>query len=171
MASIKSISEFVETIKNKYNKVDILVNNAGISYPDKKHGKTADGFEIHFGVNHLGHFLLTNSLISLVKKSDYKRIVIMSSMIHQRGKIILDDLNLEKKENQKGGYANSKLANYYFSKELAARFSDLNVYAACPGWVCTSLFRYYKIKMLIGIVLLIPTAFLFMRTPRQVLLT
>lgn len=162
------MSKFVEIIKSKYDHIDILVNNAGVSYPDKLLEKTVDGFEIHFGTNHLGHFLLTNSLLDLIRKSDYKRIVILSSMLHERGNIILDDLNLEKRENQTRGYANSKLANYYFCKELASRYNDLNVYAVCPGWVYTSLFRYYKMKMLFGIVLLLPTAFLFMRTPRQV---
>lgn len=165
LASIESIYKFVDVIKSNYNKIDILVNNAGVSFPDKLHKKTHNGIEIHFGTNHLGHFLLTNSLIDLIKKSDYKRVVIMSSMLHERGNIILDDLNLE---NRKSGYANSKLANYYFCKELNKRHVDLNVYAVCPGWVYTSLFRNHIKKMLMGIVLIIPAAFLFMRSPRQV---
>lgn len=153
----------------KYDKIDILVNNAGVSYPDKLCGKTLDGFEIHYGINHLGHFLLTTSLLDLIKASDYHRIIVMSSMMHQRGKIILDDLNMEKKENQKNGYANSKLANYYFAKELAKRHGkDVDVYSVCPGLVYTNLFRHYKMKMLFGLVILLPAVFLFMRTPRQV---
>lgn len=153
-----------------FSKIDILVNNAGVSYPYKDRVKTLDGFEIHFGVNHLGHFLLTNSLLSLIHKSDYKRIVIMSSMLHERGKIYLDDLNLSKLEHSVTAYANSKLENYYFCKELAERNkdTDLKVYAVCPGWVYTSLFRHHFKNIFLGIVILLPVAFFFMRTTKQV---
>lgn len=168
MASIKSIRKFVNIIRSKYDKIDILVNNAGVSYPDNLHATTSDGFEIHFGTNHLGHFLLTNSLLDLIKKSDYRRIVVLSSMIHEKGQIILDDLNLEKKENQKNGYANSKLANYYFCKELTKRHGDIRAYSVCPGLVYTSIFRHYKMKMVFGALVFLPVAFLFMRTPKQV---
>lgn len=153
-----------------YSKIDILVNNAGVSHPYKDQVKTLDGLEIHFGVNHLGHFLLTNSLLSLIHKSDYKRIIVMSSMLHEKGKIWVDDLNLTNPEHRVTAYANSKLENYYFCKELAARNkeSGLKTYAVCPGWVHTSLFRHHFKNIFLGIIVLLPVAFFFMRTTKQV---
>ncbi|KAK5640203.1 hypothetical protein RI129_011014 [Pyrocoelia pectoralis] len=167
LESAESIAVFVEEIKATYSLIHILVNNAGVSYPKDNLCKTKHGFEIHFGVNHLGHFILTNLLIGLLDRRS-SRIVIISSILHERGKICLDNLNFEKAIEKTDLYANSKLANIYFCKELARRLekTSIGVYAVCPGWVYTNLFRHQKLKwyqMLLGL----PIALLFMRTPAQ----
>lgn len=74
LGSIQSIKEFYHEIIKTYNTVDILINNAGVLVPcDDKVERTVDGFEVHFGVNHLGHFLLTNLLLPLLKNSENSR--------------------------------------------------------------------------------------------------
>lgn len=169
LASLSSIKTFADTIKSKYPKINILINNAGVSFPEDRKIMTKDGFEIHFGINHLGHFYLTNLLLDNMKNNDKNRIIIISSMLHEKGEIDLDDLNMEKKTNRKNAYANSKLANVYFCKELAKRTKgqDVNVYCVCPGWVFSSLFRHHIKKMLMYLIFVIPAAFLFMRSTKS----
>jgi len=167
LGSIRSIKNFAEEIKSTYSKVDILINNAGVSFPANARPKTKDGFEIHFGVNHLGHFLLTTLLLEVLKKAESSRIVIVSSLLHERGKLYLDDLNLENVMEKTDAYANSKLANVYFCNELSQRLKDsrINVYAACPGWVYSNLFRHYERKWYH--IFIFPIALLYMRSPKQ----
>lgn len=69
LASLQSVRQFAHEFKSKYDKIDILVNNGGVAFPPQEKQKTADGFEIHMGVNHLGHFLLTNLLMEPLKKA------------------------------------------------------------------------------------------------------
>ncbi len=100
------------------------------------------------------------------------RIVIVSSRLSDKGKINFDDLMLEKedpKTSKVNPYSNSKLANLHFAKELSNRLegTNVNVYALCPGWVKTDLARYMDLTWKQYIVM-IPVAFVFMRTPRQV---
>lgn len=168
LASLSSIKAFADNFKSKFDKIDILVNNAGVSFDDSSNKVTEDGFEIHFGVNHLGHFLLTNFLLD--KFISGSRIVIVSSLLHQKGNIDFGNLNLEKPSEAKNLYANSKLANMYFCKELAKKVhkKGIKVYAVCPGWVLTNLFRNHTRRMLMYFALIIPAAFLFMRSPKQV---
>ncbi|VEN63196.1 unnamed protein product [Callosobruchus maculatus] len=165
LASLQSITKFSEEIKKQFPEVNILVNNAGVSFPNTKRIETEDGFEIHFGVNHLGHFYLTNLLLDVLTAGS-ARVVVVSSSLHEKGEINLDDLNslsLTKKTNL---YANSKLANVYFAQELAQRTKGkINVYTCCPGWVYTNLFRH-SIKWY-HYFLILPVAFFFMRSPKQ----
>ncbi|XP_059060327.1 retinol dehydrogenase 14-like [Achroia grisella] len=176
LSSLDSIEKFVEVIKAGFNKIDVLINNAGVYAPLKQDLKTKDGFEIHFGVNYLGHFHLTNLLLDHLRRATPSRIVIVSSTLHEKGQINFDDLNLkaEIEEAKRGkssrhnpGYCNSKLMNYYHMKALTERLggSGIDVNACCPGFCNTGLFRntirwYHYILMA-------PVCLLYMRSAKQ----
>ncbi|XP_067134949.1 retinol dehydrogenase 12-like isoform X5 [Centruroides vittatus] len=108
--------------------------------------KTQEGYEMQFGVNHLGHFLLTLLLLDRIKSSAPARIINVSSMAYKYGKIKFDDLNSEKDYKPIPAYCQSKLANIYFTRELAKRLEGTNVTTYClhPGVVDTELGRYLK---------------------------
>uniref|UniRef100_A0A803YH41 Retinol dehydrogenase 14 n=1 Tax=Meleagris gallopavo TaxID=9103 RepID=A0A803YH41_MELGA len=89
--------------------------------------KTEDGFEMQFGVNHLGHFLLTNLLLGLLKNSAPSRIVVVSSKLYKYGEINFEDLNSEISYNKSFCYSRSKLANILFARELARRLEGTGV--------------------------------------------
>lgn len=163
---MKSIKHFTEEVVRVYPRIHILVNNAGVAYPKGKLYKTLDGFEMHFGVNHLGHFYLTNLLLDTLKTSS-ARVVILSSSLHEKGKIDFDNLNAVCVKPNENLYANSKLANVYFCQQLSERVvgSGVNVYAVCPGWVYTNLFRHSLSWY--HFILVAPVAFFFMRSPKQ----
>lgn len=97
---------------------------------------TKDGFEMQLGVNHLGHFLLTNLLLDILKASAPSRIIILSSLAHKYGEINRDDLNSEKSYNKYKAYSQSKLANILMCQELARRLkgTGVTVNAVHPGW-------------------------------------
>lgn len=170
LGSVKSIKEFVVTVKENFREVHLLINNAGVSVPKHMRLETVDGFEANFGINYVGHFLLTCLLLDLLKESKPSRIIIVTSLLHEKAKLNLNDLNMKNlQETNVNPYANSKLANMYFCRELAKRIegSGVNVYAVCPGWVYTNLFRYHNVKwyhyIAVGAI-----AFFFMRSARQV---
>ncbi|XP_044031515.1 retinol dehydrogenase 12, like isoform X1 [Siniperca chuatsi] len=142
LADSKSIREFAEAINKGEPKLNILINNAGVMVCP--YGKTADGFEMQIGVNHLGHFLLTHLLIDLIKRSAPARIVTVSSMAHSWGSINLEDINSEKSYNKNGAYSQSKLANILFTRSLAKRLEGTGVttYSLHPGVVQTDLWRH-----------------------------
>lgn len=75
LSSFESIENFVEVVKAGFHKIDVLINNAGVVVPLSQDMKTKEGFEIHFGVNHLGHFYLTNMLIDLLRRATPSRFV------------------------------------------------------------------------------------------------
>ena len=135
LASFESIRKFADEINNEEEVIDILVNNAGLAMTVQQ--KTQDGFEIQFGVNHLGHFLLTLLLLDKLKQSkSIARIINVSSAIYFQGEINFDDINFEKtKYDATKAYAQSKLANVLFTRELAKRIKGTNirVYALHPG--------------------------------------
>ncbi len=118
--------------------IDVLVNNAGVmALPERR---TADGFEMQVGTNHLGHFALTGLLLAHVTD----RVVTVSSGAHRMGKIALDDLNWERREYQRWpAYGQSKLANLLFTLELQRRLheagSPVLAVAAHPGYAATNL--------------------------------
>ncbi|KAM9716124.1 retinol dehydrogenase 13-like [Menidia menidia] len=143
LASIKSIREFAERIKQEEKRVDILINNAGVMRCPA--WKTEDGFDMQFGVNHLGHFLLTNLLLEKLKESAPSRVINVASLAHIIGKIDFEDLNWEKKKfDTKQAYCQSKLANVLFTRELAKRLqgTGVTVNAVHPGVVATELGRH-----------------------------
>ncbi|XP_056153766.1 retinol dehydrogenase 13-like isoform X2 [Lampris incognitus] len=143
LASMKSIREFAEQVKQKEQRVDILINNAGVMRCPA--WKTEDGFDMQFGVNHLGHFLLTNLLLEKLRDSAPSRVINMASLAHVVGQIDFDDLNWEKRKfNTKQAYCQSKLANVMFTRELARRLegTGVTVNAVHPGVVATELGRH-----------------------------
>ncbi|RBQ18310.1 oxidoreductase [Spongiactinospora rosea] len=120
--------------------IDVLINNAGLSVPPP--GRTADGFELQFGTNHLGHFALTNLLLPRIRG----RVVTVASDSHWLGAIDLADLNWERRRYRAlAGYAQSKLANLLFTTELHRRLTEIGspvlATAAHPGIVVTNLGR------------------------------
>ncbi|XP_029959483.1 retinol dehydrogenase 13 [Salarias fasciatus] len=142
LASLQSVRDLTKEIEEKEERLDILINNAGVMMCPKL--QTEDGFELQFGVNHLGHFLLTNRLLDLLKKSAPSRVVIVSSVGHEKGKISFDDINLDKNYDRVASYRQSKLANVLFGKELAARLqgTGVTVYSLHPGVIRTELGRH-----------------------------
>ena len=135
LASLSSIKNFCDLFKNKYDRLDILVNNAGVILPSRH--ETKDGYELQFGVNHLGHFLLTNLLLDLLLKSAPSRIIVVASGAHKSGKIHFEDINLKNNWNMVKAYSQSKLANVLFTNELARRLegTGVTVNSLHPGTV------------------------------------
>lgn len=145
LSDLVSVNTFAELFKAKYNQLDLLINNAGVMNPP--YTKTKDGFELQFGTNHLGHFALTGHLIDLIKKTPGSRIVNVASTAHKIGKLNFDDLNWETRPYKKmQSYADSKLANLYFTKELQRRLgkesSSVVVTSAHPGAASTGVARH-----------------------------
>ena len=137
LGDYSSIRTFVATVKSKYSHIDILVNNAGFISLDRQ--ETKEGLERQFGINHIGHFLLTTSLLDLM--SEGSRIVVVASGAHKTGKIHFDDINLHKGFNVFKAYSQSKLANVLFTRELARRLKDRGITVNCchPGAVATNI--------------------------------
>ena len=135
LADLSSIHAFADDWDGE---IDVLINNAGVMAPPER--RTADGFELQIGTNHLGHFALTNLLLPQITD----RVVTISSGAHRTGRIRLDDLNWEQGGYQRWrAYGQSKLANLLFTLELQRRLaeagSDLRAVAAHPGWAATHL--------------------------------
>ncbi|XP_055689613.1 retinol dehydrogenase 14-like isoform X1 [Lutzomyia longipalpis] len=143
LASMASIRTFAANFKNEETRLDVLMNNAGVMMIPKCH--TEDGFEMQIGVNHMGHFLLTNLLLDLLKKSAPSRIINVSSLAHSMGQINKADLNSDKSYNRISAYGQSKLANILFTRELARRLegTKVTVNALHPGVVNTELARHF----------------------------
>lgn len=133
LASMDSIKEFSKKFHELEPKLHILVNNAGVMACPKS--STSDGFEMHIGTNHLGHFLLTSLLLDRLKESAPSRVVNVASLFYIVGKIRKGDLFGEKFYFRWFAYASSKLANILFTKELARRLEGTSVTANClhPG--------------------------------------
>lgn len=142
LSSLESVRKFCAQVNEQESRLDILVNNAGVFRCP--FSKTEDGFEMHLGVNHLGHFLLTNLLLNLLKKSAPARIVVVSSFLYKKGIIKFDDMNHEHSYSRLEAYSSSKLANVLFSCELSRllKGSGVNVYCANPGIVRTDILRH-----------------------------
>jgi len=135
LADLASVHEFAEGWQGD---IDLLINNAGVMVPPMT--RTADGFELQFGTNHLGHFALTNLLLDQVSG----RVVTVSSSAHKIGSIDFDDLNWERRRYLAWlAYGQSKLANLLFSSELQRRLtaagSPVLSNAAHPGYAATNL--------------------------------
>jgi retinol dehydrogenase-14 len=130
-------------------RVDVLINNAGVY--QCPYTKTVEGFEMQFGVNHLGHFLLTHLLLDRLKAAEAGRVVVVSSKLYKYGHINFDDPNSERGYDKAFCYSQSKLANLLFCMELSRRLgvaSGVTVNAVSPGIVRTRLGRHIHIPML-----------------------
>lgn len=143
LASLSSVRQFAERFLAEEQRLDILINNAGVMATPRK--LTVDGFEQQLGINHLGHFLLTNLLLDRLKQSAPSRIVVVSSAAYIFGRINKNDLMSEKSYSKFfGAYAQSKLANILFTRKLSEILADSKVTVNClhPGIVRTELMRY-----------------------------
>ncbi|RSK28499.1 SDR family NAD(P)-dependent oxidoreductase [Bacillus sp. HMF5848] len=148
LGSLASVKTFAESFQQSFDRLDLLINNAGVMIPP--YGKTADGFELQFGTNHLGHFALTGLLLPMLKKTEGARVVTLSSLAHRGAEI--DFHNLDGGNGYKAGkfYGQSKLANLYFAKALDEKLKEAGLgvksLACHPGISATNLFRIGKNK-------------------------
>uniref|UniRef100_A0A665XEF1 Dehydrogenase/reductase SDR family member on chromosome X-like n=1 Tax=Echeneis naucrates TaxID=173247 RepID=A0A665XEF1_ECHNA len=170
LASLQSVRQFVQKFKEQDLPLNILVNNAGVMLVPE--GCTEDGFEQHFGVNYLGHFLLTWLLLDTLKDSgkcgDFSRVVNVSSSAHRIGKIQLNDLNSRQGYSAHAAYCQSKLAQLLFSshlnKELQRGGFPVSSCAVDPGMVDTALYRHLwtPLRLVYSAI-----AHLLLRTPEE----
>lgn len=162
LADTCSIRAFAQKFLREVNQLHILINNAGVMMCP--YTKTVDGFEMHIGVNHLGHFLLTYLLIGLLKRSAPARVVVVSSLAHNFGWIRFHDLHSQGSYNSGLAYCQSKLANVLFTRELARRLqgSTVTVNSVHPGTVNSDLTRHSTVMMILFTVFS-----MFLKTPRE----
>uniref|UniRef100_A0A3B3YWL1 Uncharacterized protein n=2 Tax=Poecilia mexicana TaxID=48701 RepID=A0A3B3YWL1_9TELE len=142
LSDTKSIRAFAQVINKEEKQVNILINNAGIMMCP--YSKTVDGFEMQFGVNHLGHVLLTYLLLDLIKSSAPARIIVVASVAHTWTGLRLDDINSETSYDAIKAYGQSKLANVLFARSLAKRLqgTGVSVFSLHPGVVQSDLWRH-----------------------------
>lgn len=141
ISSMKQVRNVSEKIKSDFNHIDVLINNAGARFDN--YFKNDEGIELTFATNHLGHFLLTLSLIEMLKKSSQGRVINISSAAHANGTEELYDIVAPERYDRRLAYGRSKLANLYFTYELASRLqsSKITVNAVDPGGVATNFSR------------------------------
>jgi NAD(P)-dependent dehydrogenase (short-subunit alcohol dehydrogenase family) len=144
LASLASVREAADEIASAYDAIDLLINNAAVMMTPYR--RTADGFELQLGVNHLGHFALTGLLLPRMLGVPGSRIVTVSSNGHKIGRIDFGDLQSERRYRKMAAYYQSKLANLMFHYELhrrlAAAGAQAEALAAHPGKARTELTRY-----------------------------
>lgn len=143
LGSLASIRAFAERFLGKYDVLHILVNNAGVMACPQ--GKTEDGFELQFGTNHLGHFLMTGMIVPALLRGAPARIVSLSSRAHHFSPVVFDDIHFENRHYEKWqAYGQAKTANALFAVALEKRLADRDVhaYAAHPGAIMTDLARH-----------------------------
>jgi NAD(P)-dependent dehydrogenase (short-subunit alcohol dehydrogenase family) len=147
LARLESVREFARVFLATQRPLHLLVNNAGVMFPDRR--ETSDGFEAHLGVNHLGHFLLTNLLLERIRASAPARIINVSSEAMHFATLTPELVDLDWRERPYSGwraYGDSKLMNLMFTNELNRRLAGTGVSAAAlhPGIVTTELGRNQK---------------------------
>lgn len=152
LSSLDSVRAFADAFLDKHDRLDGLVNNAGIMASPR--GRTQDGFETQFGINHLGHFLLTELLLDRLQgtaaETGDARVILVSSVAHagfrgEPGEIDLDDLFFERRDYTPfGAYCQSKLAMVIYARHLAKRLEGTGVYAFSvhPGWIRSNLVKH-----------------------------
>ena len=141
LADLASVQRAVRQVEDCYGRLDLLINNAGVMGLPRT--LTRDGFECQFGINHLGHFALTNALLPLMQGRPDARVVSVSSGAQYFGRINFNDLQAEKNYDRWKAYGQSKLANVMFAVELQHRLSSSNSnvqsFVAHPGVARTNL--------------------------------
>lgn len=142
LSSFASVRAFAKDFLERYSKLDILINNAEIMARRRK--LTEDGLETTIGVNYFGHFLLTLLLADCLKESAPSRVINMTHISHEWVDLCKYDLNSEKSFNRLQNFAQSKLMNALFTKELALRLRNSGVTSNClhPGIIHTDITRY-----------------------------
>ncbi|MFD7688942.1 oxidoreductase [Streptomyces sp. NPDC059781] len=145
LASLDSVRRAADEVRRRHRRLDLLVNNAGVMFPARP--RTEDGFEPHFGVNHLGHFALTGLLLDLMRPVPGSRVVTVASLAHRAGRGALDGPGARDGAGHRSlsAYGRSKLANLLFARELQRRLAGsgaetLSV-AAHPGLSATALWQ------------------------------
>lgn len=166
LASLKSVRQFCQQILSEEAHIDVLINNAGVF--QCPYMKTEDGFEMQMGVNHFGHFALTCLLLERIKASAPSRIIVVASSLSKRGSINFEDIHSEKSYSKSKAYADSKLANLLFARELSEKVknSGVDVIALHPGMILTNLGRHIM-PGFITKCLWIPAFMLGLRTPSE----
>jgi len=145
LADGESVRSFAAAFLDAYDELHVLCNNAGVMAIPRR--ETAEGFEMQFGVNHLGHFALTGLLLDrLVETDGETRVVTQSSGLHERGDVDFDDLHSEREYDKWAAYGQSKLANLLFAYELQRRLrandvTDTLSVGCHPGYAATNLQR------------------------------
>ena len=155
LSDLNSVTRCVDTLIAERKPLDVLINNAGVMMLEK-HTTSAQGHEMQWATNHLGHFALSSGLMPLLQMSTQARIVTLSSVIAKMrmAKIYYEDINFEKSYDKMATYAQSKLANAMFAMELHRRLQQLGSsiisVAAHPGYTATNLQQHMG---LLGVVL------------------
>lgn len=141
LAAFRSVRRFARDFLAEFARLDVLINNAAV-FP-RRLEKTEDGFEAQFGINHLGHFLLTELLLERLRASAPARVIHLTSMLHARGRIDFGSFRGEARYDPLTAYTQSKLCNVLFSNELARRLrgSRVTSNAVHPGGIRTRIMR------------------------------
>lgn len=179
LASLDSVRQFAEQFQSHHQELHALVCNAGVWFPMEKKNKSDDGYEIHFAVNHLAHFLLAtllkDQLLNAVNNSGDARIVVVSSGLMNMGVIDMDTIDFlnGRPQSNEGrmsfaptGYCDSKLMNGLFVKEWCKREPKIPAFAIGPGMCKTDLARNVHIPLTRKI-MMIPFLFFFVRSSHQ----
>ena len=151
LADLISVQSFVTEFKSRFGRLDVLINNAGIMMPVDRM-ETSQGFEIQWGTNHIGHFVLTNALLEILEQTANSRIVVLSSLVAKmsKGDIYWGDIQFEKSYDKMASYAQSKLANMMFAIELNKRLEERNSKTIClmahPGFTATNLQQHMGLQ-------------------------
>ncbi|MBX7097079.1 MAG: SDR family NAD(P)-dependent oxidoreductase [Myxococcaceae bacterium] len=141
LSSLASVRTAASELASRFPQIDVLVNNAGVmALPERK---SADGFELQFATNHLGHFALTGLLLGPLAAAPAGRVVTVSSILHRRGHIVFEDIPTPRAYDKRKSYSMSKLANLLFAFELHRRLeaagSTVTSLACHPGYSATNL--------------------------------
>jgi protochlorophyllide reductase len=141
LSELASVRNFAESFKARHDRLDVLMNNAGVMAIPR--AETKDGFEMQFGVNHLGHFALAGLLLDKLLATPRSRMVAVSSMMHMIGNINFNDLQSQSNYGRYKAYGQSKIANIMFALELQRRLRAIKAkvlsVAAHPGYASTNL--------------------------------
>ncbi|AZM51342.1 short-chain dehydrogenase [Streptomyces sp. WAC 01529] len=141
LADLDSVHAFAEGMRADHSRLDVLINNAGVMAPPRS--LSAQGYELQFAANHLGHFALTGQLLDLLGAGREPRVVTVSSVNHRQGRLFFDDLHGERRYKPMAYYNQSKLANAVFGHALHLRLTEagspVRSVLAHPGYTATNL--------------------------------